>query len=249
MAEGRNRKIGQLARSSRLTVRTLHHYDHIGLVRPSARTPSGHRLYNDADIRRLYEVIALRDLGLPLETIGGLLDGQPGLLTLLREHLAHVDEQLHAVRSLRDRLARLVEGAAVADPPTSEDLLDLIDEVNKVDDTIKKYFTPEQLDALATRREKVGDQAISEVQNEWPELIAKVQAELDAGTDPAEPRVQALAQRWMALLEAFHGGDPGLRDSLYRMHEDNSAQIQAEYGGPSPALMDYVSRANEAAAR
>ncbi|MDQ3053793.1 MAG: MerR family DNA-binding transcriptional regulator, partial [Actinomycetota bacterium] len=64
VAEGRNRKIGQLARSSGLTVRTLHHYDHIGLVRPSARTPSGHRLYNDADIRRLYEVIALRDLGL-----------------------------------------------------------------------------------------------------------------------------------------------------------------------------------------
>ena len=76
-----------------------------------------------------------------------------------------------------------------------------------------------------------------------------MQAELDAGTDPAEPRVQALAQRWMPLLEAFHGGDPGLRDSLYRMHEDNSAQIQAEYGGPSPVLMDYVSRANEAAAR
>ena len=248
MAEGQHRKIGQLAQSTGLTVRTLHHYDHIGLVQPSARTPSGHRLYNGADIRRLYEVIALRDLGLPLETIGGLLDGHPGLLTLLREHLAHVDEQLRAVRSLRDRLARLVQGAEESDPPTSEDLLDLIDEVNTVDETIKRYFSPEQLDALAVRREKVGDQAISDVQNEWPELIAKVQAELDAGTDPAEPRVQTLAQRWMALLEAFHGGDPGLRDSLYRMHEDNSEQIQAEYGGPSPALMDYIGRATQTGA-
>jgi len=248
VAEGQHRKIGQLAQSTGLTVRTLHHYDHIGLVQPSARTPSGHRLYDDADIRRLYEVIALRDLGLPLETIGGLLDGHPGLLTLLREHLAHVDEQLRAVRSLRDRLARLVQGAEESDPPTSEDLLDLIDEVNTVDETIKRYFSPEQLDALAVRREKVGDQAISDVQNEWPELIAKVQAELDAGTDPAEPRVQTLAQRWMALLEAFHGGDPGLRDSLYRMHEDNSEQIQAEYGGPSPALMDYIGRATQTGA-
>jgi DNA-binding transcriptional MerR regulator len=245
---GRPRKIGQLARSSGLTVRALHHYDHIGLVQPSARTPSGHRLYDDADIQRLYEVIALRDLGLPLETIGGLLDGQPGLLTLLREHLAHVDDQLRAVRSLRDRLARLIEGAEEADPPTSEDLLDLIDEVNKVDETIKKYFSPDQLDALATRRETVGEQAIRDVQDEWPQLIAKVQAELDAGTDPAEPRVQALAQRWMELLEAFHGGDPELRDSLYRLHEGNSAQIQAEYGGPSPALMDYVGQATQAGA-
>lgn len=246
---GQDRRIGQVARSTGLTVRTLHHYDHIGLVQPSARTASGHRLYDHADIRRLYEVIALRDLGLPLETVGGLLDGQPGLLMLLREHLAHVDEQLRAVRSLRDRLARLVGGAELADPPTSEDLLDLIEEVNKVDETIKKYFTPEQLDALATRRETVGEQAITDVQNEWPELIAKVQAELDAGTDPAEPNVQGLAQRWMQLLEAFHGGDAGLRDSLYRMHEDNSEQIQAEYGGPSPALMDYIRRAQAAAAR
>ncbi len=246
MPDGQARKVGELARSSGLTVRALHHYDQIGLVQPSARTPSGHRLYDDGDIRRLYEVIALRDLGLPLETIGGLLDGQPGLLTLLREHLAHVDDQLRAIRSLRDRLARLVEGAAQADPPTSEDLLDLIDEVNKVDETIKKYFSPDQLDALATRRQTVGEQAIKDVENEWPQLIAKAQDELDAGTDPAEPRVQALAQRWMALLEAFHGGDPGLRDSLYRMHEDNSAQIQTEYGGPSPALMDYIGRATQA---
>ncbi|MDQ3717030.1 MAG: TipAS antibiotic-recognition domain-containing protein [Actinomycetota bacterium] len=117
-----------------------------------------------------------------------------------------------------------------------------------MDETIKRYFSPEQLDALAVRRGKVGDQAISDVQNKWPVLIAKVQAELDAGTDPAEPRVQELAQHWMALLEAFHGGDPGLRDSLYRMHEANSEQIQAEYGGPSPALMDYIGRATQTGA-
>ena len=79
---------------------------------------------------------------------------------------------------------------------------------------------------------------------EWPQLIAQVQAELDAGTDPGAPTVQALAGRWMGLLEFFHGGDPGLRDSLYRMQADNSEMLQQQYGGPSPEMIDYIRRAN-----
>jgi hypothetical protein len=69
---------------------------------------------------------------------------------------------------------------------------------------------------------------------QWPQLITQVQAELDAGIDPGAPKVQALARHWMELLEFFHGGDPGLRDSLYRMQADNSEMLQQQYGGPSP---------------
>lgn len=56
-------RVGQLAASTGLTVRALHHYDHLGLVRPSARTASGYRLYEEADVARLYQVLALRQLG------------------------------------------------------------------------------------------------------------------------------------------------------------------------------------------
>lgn len=70
--DGPTWKVGQLARLTGLTVRTLHHYDQLGLPRPSARTPSGHRLYDEQDIRRLYRIMALRELGLPLEVIGDL---------------------------------------------------------------------------------------------------------------------------------------------------------------------------------
>ncbi|SCE80569.1 TipAS antibiotic-recognition domain-containing protein [Micromonospora mirobrigensis] len=84
------------------------------------------------------------------------------------------------------------------------------------------------------------------MQDEWPELIAKVRAEQEAGTDPADPRVRALARRWMELLAAFHGGDPGLRDSLYRMQAENSVEISQRYAGPSPELIAYVKAANAA---
>ncbi|MGH3800853.1 MAG: hypothetical protein ACRDTD_12080 [Pseudonocardiaceae bacterium] len=56
--------------------------------------------------------------------------------------------------------------------------------------------------------------------------------------------MQALARRWMELLELFHGGDSGLRDSIYRMQADNSEMLQWQCGGPSPEMIDYIRRAN-----
>ncbi|MFE9202719.1 MerR family transcriptional regulator [Micromonospora sp. NPDC007230] len=239
-------RIGELCRRTGLTVRTLHHWDHVGLLRPSARTSAGHRLYAEGDVDRLYRIVALRELGLPLEAIGVLLDGGggggPELAELLDDHLAHVERQLAALGGLRDRLAMLVPAVRAAGGAAPVDLLAVIEEVTKVEDTIRNYFTEDQLAVLAQRREQIGEAAIRDVQDEWPRLIAQVQAELDAGTDPADPRVRALAKRWMELLEAFHGGDPGLRDSLYRMYAEQRAEITSEWGGPSPELIDYVKR-------
>lgn len=71
---------------------------------------------------------------------------------------------------------------------------------------------------------------------------------MDTGTDPGAPKVQALARRWMELLEFFHGGDPGLRDSMYRMRADNSEMVK-EKGGPTSEQIDYIRRVNAAACR
>ncbi|GAB2736306.1 hypothetical protein GCM10027174_06520 [Salinifilum aidingensis] len=55
-----------------------------------------------------------------------------------------------------------------------------------------------------------------------------------------------MAREWMELLEQFHGGDEGLRDSLDRMHDDNAADGQQQYGGPTPQQMEFIQRANAA---
>ena len=59
-------RIGELAQAAGVTVRALHHYDRLGLLVPSERTHGGHRLYTAADVQRLYRLLALRELGLPL---------------------------------------------------------------------------------------------------------------------------------------------------------------------------------------
>lgn len=239
-------KVGQLAASTGLTVRALHHYDQVGLVRPSARTPAGHRLYEEPDVERLYQVLALRQLGLPLEAIGQVLDGTSSIGVLLEQHRAYLDRQLVAIRTLRAQLTTMVWAAHGAEAGSVTDFLELIRKVITVDDTVKQYFSDAQLADLAERRERLGEQAIADVQARWPQLIAAVQEAVDAGTDPASPQAQDLAGEWMELLQQFHGGDEGLRDSLYRMQAENAEPIEQQHGGPSPAQLGFIQRANAA---
>ncbi|MGR6317473.1 MerR family transcriptional regulator [Micromonospora soli] len=80
--------VGQVARAARVTVRTLHHYDEIGLLSPSGRTAVGYRRYDDADLERLQLIRAYRELGFPLEEIAEILDDPSGspLPHLRRQH-------------------------------------------------------------------------------------------------------------------------------------------------------------------
>ena len=109
----------------------------------------------------------------------------------------------------------------------------------------EKYYTPEQLKELEERRNLVGEERIREVENEWPHLMAEVRAELDRGTDPADPRVQALADRWMALVQEFTGGNPGISDSLGRMYQQEST-VAGMDTAPIRELGEYITRAMSA---
>ncbi len=75
-------KVGDLARRTGLTVRALHHYDDIGLLKPSLRTESGHRLYTSGDVARLQQILSLRQIGFSLDEIQGCLD-QPDFAPLV----------------------------------------------------------------------------------------------------------------------------------------------------------------------
>jgi len=234
--------VGALAGATGLTVRTLHHWDAIGLLAPSERTGAGHRRYTEADVRRLYRIVALRSLGLSLDAVAEALDGDADLRGAIAAHLAAVDARIAAQQALRDRLAALLEtfdGAAA--PPSSDQFLRTIEVMTMHE----RYYTPEQLETLSARRDALGPEGMERAQQQWAELIAAVQAEKDAGTDPADPRVQELAARWRSLVEAFTGGDPGIRDSLERMYREEGVE-RASRGAMDPELMAYVQRAMSA---
>lgn len=102
-------RIGELAGETGLTVRTLHHYDDIGLLVPSGRAEAGHRLYTEVDVRRLYRVLALRELGLPLHEIAGWLNGEEDdPRRAVRRQLERLDAQMELQQQLRRRLVALL---------------------------------------------------------------------------------------------------------------------------------------------
>ncbi|WP_017537677.1 MerR family transcriptional regulator [Nocardiopsis halophila] len=240
-------KVGELARATGLTVRALHHYDGIGLVRPSERTASGHRLYTEADVRLLYRALALRDLGLPLEEVRSVLQGGgPGLDELLTGQLAQVERRIAALGGLRGRLSAVLQAARGGSAPESERLMRVIEGMSSVDETVRAYFGEERLRELQRRRHERGEEAVGADIAAWPELIAAVGRAVEDGTDPASDEGRELARRWMALLESFHGGDDGLKESLYRMREGRAEEITAGHGGPTQEMIDFVARANEA---
>lgn len=232
-------KVGELAKRTGLTIRTLHHYDEIRLLRPSHRSAAGYRLYGAQDIARLQQIASLRQLGFALDEIREFLARpEASARHVVALHLARLREQIERQQALCRRLETLEDRLETAEEVSVEEFLQTIEAVTMYE----KYYTPEQLQQLEERARTVGQERIEEVQQEWPKLIAEVRAEMEKGTNPSDPSVQRLMQRWNALIEEFTGGDPGIAKSLGRLYQQEpSAREKAGVDGP---LMQYVAKAS-----
>jgi DNA-binding transcriptional MerR regulator len=231
-------QIGALAKATGLTVRTLHHYDAIGLLVPDRRSYSGRRLYSEQDVTRLYRIVALRQLGLSLEEIASVLDQSSDLTGAIRQHLTRVDESLSLQRRLRRTLSRMLELLEQEREPSVDQFIQAIEEITM----IEEHYTPEQQEQLARRRAELGEERIRQAECDWADLIDAVKAEQAAGTDPTDPRMLELAQHWRRLIEQFTGGDEGIRESLATMYREQDPEA-ASRGMVDTELMQYVGRA------
>lgn len=138
-------------------MRALHHYDALGLLVPAQRSFSGHRLYCEQDVRRLYRIVALRRTGMALGEISRALDARDADVgALLARQVDQLEEEIRERVELRDRLVAIADRLADQDGPSIEDYLEAIER----NLTMEKHFTPEQMQQLERRREQVGAQAI-----------------------------------------------------------------------------------------
>jgi len=229
-------RVGDVATATGLSVRALHHYESIGLLRPSGRTPAGHRFYRHRDIERLQRIAALRQLGFALEQIKELDDGEP-LAALLRRNLARLERQIDDSVRLRDLLRALAARLEADESVPTSDLLQTIKEMTM----FERHFTKEQLDHLAARRTAIGEERIREVERQWPRLIAAVRAHMRAGDDPQGPAMRELAKQWQALVLEFTGGDAGIARGVADVFRHEPAARQRT--GLDAEVMDYVRRA------
>jgi DNA-binding transcriptional MerR regulator len=173
-------KVGDLAKQTGVSVRTLHYYDEIGLLSPSRRTEAGYRLYDEADIIRLQQIVSLRQIGFSLEHIRECLEQEQfSPHQVVQLHLSQLKEQMMLQQQLYARLEAVATRLQSTETVSIQEFIQLIE----VTTMIEKYYSPEQQEYLKARRETLGEERIRQVEAEWPQLMEQVRIEMEKGSD------------------------------------------------------------------
>ena len=239
--------VGQVARLAGITVRTLHHYDEIGLLTPGERTGSGYRRYTDDDLTRLQQVLLYRELGFPLDEIAVILDTPhtDELTHLRRQHelLTRKAERLHEVIAA---VERAIQARTSGITLTAEERLDVFGD-----------FRPEDHDAEVERRwggtaayEQSRHRVASYTKADWLRLKDETEAVNDAlmavlkaGVPAGDPRAMDVAERHRGHMHRwFYDCDHEMHRCLGDLYVED-ARFAAVYDALAPGLAVYFRQA------
>jgi DNA-binding transcriptional MerR regulator len=239
----------EFAKRAGVTVRTLHHYDQLGLLKPSGRTTAGYRVYSDRDFARLEQIVALKFIGFPLFQIRELLRRKDtDLLAALRqqrdilaEKRDHLDRAMRAI----ERAEQVVSSGGEPDWEPFRMIIEVI-QMQTRKDWMKKYYTDEQ---LASLRQRWSPEVQAESERGWAALARDTEAAIASGVDPAGTTGLQLAERRRELLAQFTGGDPGIEQNLRKLYADR-ANWPANFKKPySDAVDSFLGQAADALAK
>ncbi len=225
-------QVGELAKRAGLTVRTLHHYESLGLLIPSGRTAAGYRLYNRDDIQRLHHIQALTRMGLSLAQVRECLEsGSMTLPEVIDAQITQLNAQLARTAILRDRLVALREGLLAGDEPDLQEWLKTLELMTMYE----KWFSHDELKQLPFAQENAEREA------QWTALINEVSDAVSQGVPVSSPAAQALATRWMETLERDTAGNPAFLTRLNDMHAAEPAM--RDKTGITPEIIDWITHA------
>lgn len=232
---------GEFAQLAGVTVRALHHYDELGLLKPSAYTQAGYRLYGRDDLARLQQIAALRFIGMPLKEIKTVLTSEHlslgGALVMQHRILVRKRAQLDLAIQAIERAQEAVHRDDAAQWAALREVMQTMDEQHNWE-WAKQHYTPEQLERLGARYDPAMQETYTSV---WSELIAHVEAANN--DDPASPSAQALAKRWSDLIFAFTNGEPDIEKSLQNVYADKVGQPKGFKSPLSPQAGTFIYKA------
>jgi DNA-binding transcriptional MerR regulator len=247
-------RTGEFARKASVSERTLRYYDRLGLLSPSSYSEAGYRLYSDADFPRLQQILGLKYLGFSLEEIRRCLNSSPMRFkdalavqkAMLEERKKHLEAIIQAIERTEARLEEPVQDW--------EPIIKIFEvmQMNDKQEWMKKYFSDEQADKMNelseaaysdADRQKLADwgQGWSEADQadasrRWDELYQEAKSLADAGRDPAGAEAQALAERWMALVNEFTRGDAAITAGLQKFWQQMAELPERER--PLPKILN-----------
>lgn len=238
--------VSQLAKMAGVSVRTLHHYDQIGLLKPSARTEAGYRLYGKRDLLRLQQILFFKELDLPLSEVSAIL-GDPGFdqVEALQQHRQLVEQRVA-------RLSRLITTIDKTIDKLTEDTMTMTDEelyegftkeqAERYQREAREMYDPTLVAESEQRIRRMSKEQWTALKTEGDEVTRGIAALFQAGRAPGDAEVQALMARHHAWIERFYPCSAEVYRGLgqgYAQHPD----FRAFYDRYAPDLADFLSTA------
>lgn len=241
-------KIGEVAKKTGVSMRSLRHYDKLGLLSPSGRSASGYRLYNNKDIYRLQQIVSLKQMNLPLQTIQSmLLDDAMTLQQTLQIHRDFLRQQLKQqqliCRNIDDLLVRLDNQETLS--------LEAIYNTMEAIKMLETYFSTEQREALQKRTFNQSEAEGKRYAEAWTEIFMGLEALRKERIEPEDERTKLYALKAKDLVQVFTAGDKGIEQSLKSMvHQEGPGQMLRSHGLPvTDELAGYYALAMKAHAK
>lgn len=242
--------IKEFAALTKVTVRTLHYYDQIGLLRPGFVRPNGYRVYTEEDLLRLQQIVTLKFMGFSLGRIKDLL-GRKGFLVArsLRIQAEAVRDEIERLRKAARALELVLQRLEAEGRIDGRRLIQIMEVIQMGEDVKKawheKFFTKAELDEFREIGAKYAPGTMKGYQDRWAALVEEVKSNL--GAEPAGPVAQSLAKRWTELLNEAYGEHPRLQARIGEAYTKGAvAPEQRPFG---PEVWEFIKKALAAAGK
>ncbi|MFX0578677.1 MerR family transcriptional regulator [Nocardia nepalensis] len=250
--DGAGLTVGAAAARVGVTIRALHHWDAIGLVRPSERTEAGYRLYTVADIARIHRVLTYRELGVPLDGIKSLLDDPAtDAMASLRGQRDSLRERAARLHRMADAMDRMIEARESGILLSAEEQIAIFGQ----------HWQP---DWAAQARDRWGDtrqwaqyaeRAAGRTAEHWQQIADSVEvlnadlaAAHRAGVIPGSDRANALAERHRASIDTYFDCTHSMQVCIARRYTADP-EFSAFYDALEPGLTTWLREIIDANAR
>jgi DNA-binding transcriptional MerR regulator len=244
-------RVQQFAELAGVTVRALHHYDRLALLKPR-RTGSGYRVYSAPDLDRLERIVALKFLGLPLKEIKSVLDRDTrSLPVVLRSQRRALEEKRRRLDIAIEAIREAEQAVHASAPPDASLIRRIIEVIEMQENTeyFRQFYNEEAWAELEKRRSEMTPEMRQRAEDgtrRWMELFQDVEAAMAAKEDPASARAQDLGRRWQSLIHEFTQGHQGINEGLKKVWANKDqwpAQMQKQ-AGPfmDRKVWDYMGR-------
>ena len=242
--------VSQVARLAHITVRTLHHYDQVGLLTPSERTRKSYRLYTAPDLERLHQILLFRELGFSLEGIQQILEAtaldraaslraQRGLL---REGMKRTENVIRAV----DAALRALEGEETMDEKKLFEGFEDFDQAQYADEVEERWGQTEAYRESMRRTKEYTKEDWARVKAEGEAVEARLAELLLAGASPDSPEAMQAAEAHRLYMDrSFYPVSYGMHVCLAEMYTGDP-RFTEHYDKRAPGLATFVEAAIKA---